>query len=97
MPLRASKINGFILGFHRLVWCPKWTPESSNSLTPILITIFLWLEVRFARRATNHPAEHGIDFSVVVAACIQRGRKLRPLTFWGSADLLAALRTGLLT
>jgi len=23
MPLRASKINGFILGFHRLVWCPK--------------------------------------------------------------------------
>ena len=26
MPLRASKMNGFILGFHRLVWCPKWTP-----------------------------------------------------------------------
>ena len=46
MPLRASKMNGFILGFHRFVWCPKWTPASSNSLTPILITIFLWLEVR---------------------------------------------------
>src|SRR5689334_12933051 len=46
MPLRASKMKGFILGFQRFVWCPKWTPESNNSLMPILITIFLWLKVR---------------------------------------------------
>src|SRR5208337_2864413 len=24
-------MNSFILGFQRLVWCPKWTPASSNS------------------------------------------------------------------
>src|SRR5688572_13238551 len=37
MPLRASKMKGFILGFHRRVWCPKWTPASNNSLTPIVV------------------------------------------------------------
>src|SRR5690349_7548451 len=30
MPLRAPKMYGFIFGFHRLVWCPKWTPASSR-------------------------------------------------------------------
>src|SRR5439155_14386913 len=81
MPLRASKMNGFIFGFQRLVWCPKWTPESNNSFTPILITIFLWLEVRPPpERAANHPAEHGIDFSVVVAPRAHWRRKLRPLS-----------------
>ena len=65
MPLRASKMNGFILGFHRLVWCPKWTPASNNSLTPILITSFPL--VKSPPLWANHPAEHGIDFSVVMA------------------------------
>ena len=31
MPLRSVKMNRFILGFHRRVWCPKWTPVSSSS------------------------------------------------------------------
>src|SRR5579863_8859041 len=26
----------FILGFQRLVWCPKWTPASSNSFMVIV-------------------------------------------------------------
>src|SRR5438093_9992720 len=30
MPLRAPKMYGFIFGFHRLVWWPKWTPASSR-------------------------------------------------------------------
>src|ERR687884_438374 len=30
MPLRSPKMNRFIFGFQRLVWCPKWTPASSN-------------------------------------------------------------------
>src|SRR5438270_2347339 len=30
MPLRAPKMYGFIFGFQRLVWWPKWTPASSN-------------------------------------------------------------------
>src|SRR2546422_827670 len=64
MPLRASKMNGFIFGFHRLVWCPKWTPESNNSFTPMLITSFPL--VRSSRLRANHPAEHGIFFSVVM-------------------------------
>ena len=29
MPLRSVKMKRFIFGFHRRVWCPKWTPESS--------------------------------------------------------------------
>src|ERR1041384_3245220 len=43
-------MNFFIFGFQRLVWCPKCTPASNNSLTPILITLFLWLSVHLKRR-----------------------------------------------
>ena len=32
MPLRSVKMKRFILGFQRLVWCPKWTPLSSSCL-----------------------------------------------------------------
>src|SRR5215471_5451122 len=35
MPLRSPKIYSFIFGFQRLVWCPKWTPASSNSFIDI--------------------------------------------------------------
>jgi len=35
----------------------------------MLITFFLWLGVRRAEAITDHPAEHGIDSFVVVAAC----------------------------
>src|SRR5580765_7522123 len=62
MPFRASKMNGFILGFHRLVWCPKWTPESSSSLIPILITISLWLRVRAAFCERTIPRNTGFAF-----------------------------------
>src|SRR3954451_2414578 len=30
MPLRLVKMNRFILGFQRRVWCPKWVPLSSS-------------------------------------------------------------------
>ena len=30
MPLRSAKMNGFIFGFQRRVWWPKWTPASSS-------------------------------------------------------------------
>src|SRR3954467_3949842 len=30
MPERAPKMYGFIFGFQRLVWCPKWTPASRS-------------------------------------------------------------------
>src|SRR5439155_16231871 len=79
MPLRASKMNFFILGFQRLVWCPKWTPASNNSLTPILITVFHGLSAH-RNSPTDHPAEHGIDFDVVLAAPAHssQGLILRP-------------------
>src|SRR5690349_15467342 len=35
MPLRSPKMYSFIFGFHRLVWWPKWTPASSNSVIAI--------------------------------------------------------------
>src|SRR5438445_635258 len=31
MPERSAKMKRRILGFHRRVWCPKWTPASSRS------------------------------------------------------------------
>src|ERR1700683_1438372 len=30
-------MKGFIFGFQRLVWCPKWTPASRRSLTAIAL------------------------------------------------------------
>src|SRR5947209_2347575 len=36
IPLRSPKMYSFILGFQRLVWCPKWTPASSSSFIVIL-------------------------------------------------------------
>src|SRR5438045_1404265 len=35
MPFRSPKMNGFIFGFHRFVWWPKWTPASSRSFVAI--------------------------------------------------------------
>src|SRR5258705_12557064 len=32
MALRFSKMKGFILGFQRFVWWPKWTPASRSSV-----------------------------------------------------------------
>src|SRR5262249_12485568 len=72
MPLRASKMNGFILGFQRLVWCPKWTPASNSSLMPMLSTVFPLVRSRllFCR---GHPAENGIALDVVVAGRTHSG------------------------
>src|SRR5919108_5090670 len=60
MPLRASKMNFFIFGFQRLVWCPKWTPASNNSLTPILSTVIHGLSARRFRRLAI-PRNTGFD------------------------------------
>jgi hypothetical protein len=32
-------MKGLILGFQRLVWCPKWAPASNRSFTLISATI----------------------------------------------------------
>src|SRR5574337_1576044 len=55
MPLRSPKMYSFILGFQRLVWCPKWTPASSNSL--IVTDIMHYLPSGLIRRAPHLPPE----------------------------------------
>src|ERR1017187_3954751 len=65
MPLRASKMNGFILGFQRFVWCPKWTPDSNNSFTPMLNTISLWLKIRPALRRRTIPRNTGLSLMLL--------------------------------
>src|SRR5437899_9546627 len=51
MPFRAPMMYGFILGFQRLVWWPKWTPASSScfivtSLIPILSCALLHVDIQ---------------------------------------------------
>src|SRR5262245_31941645 len=41
MPFRSTKMNRFIFGFQRRVWCPKWTPASSRSFMVMLGTSYL--------------------------------------------------------
>src|SRR5689334_5340304 len=47
MPFRSMKMNFFMCGFHRRVWCPKWTPASSRSFIVISAT---WPPIGFVRR-----------------------------------------------
>src|SRR3954462_6353454 len=51
MPLRSVKMNRFIFGFHRRVWCPKWTPLSSSCfmVTTAIAGINLFSVVRAPR------------------------------------------------
>src|SRR5688572_5527845 len=41
MPFLSPKMNGFIFGFQRLVWCPKWTPASRRSFITVALTNIL--------------------------------------------------------
>src|SRR6476646_9082007 len=43
MPFRSPKMNGFIFGFQRFVWCPKWTPASRRSFIAIAFKLGLLL------------------------------------------------------
>src|SRR5581483_7720734 len=51
MPLRAPKMYGFIFGFQRLVWWPKWTPASRSCFMLISVIIPLWRPRAGAPRA----------------------------------------------
>src|SRR3954453_9879850 len=44
MPFLSPKMNGFIFGFQRFVWCPKWTPASNRSFIAIALKLLcpLW-------------------------------------------------------
>src|SRR5215208_3815110 len=57
MPLRSVKMNRFILGFQRRVWCPKWVPLSSSCfiVTTAIIGHVLQLSVDAQRPVTPSP------------------------------------------
>src|SRR4030095_6845971 len=80
MPLRAPKMYGFILGFQRLVWCPKWTPASSSCFMEIsLIILFsLVLSSPFLFSVT-HPIGHRVRDQKGCEISIQAGGFLRPI------------------
>src|SRR5271154_1742507 len=48
MPLRSWKMYGFILGFHRRVWWPKWTPASSRARMETTDMGYLFCDLRAA-------------------------------------------------
>src|SRR4029450_14107225 len=48
MPLRSVKMNRFIFGFQRRVWCPKWTPLS-RSCRVVTTAMAAFLPCRHAR------------------------------------------------
>src|SRR6516225_12361267 len=78
MPLRASKMKGFILGFHRLVWCPKWTPASNNSFTPILITSFPFVKSLLLEQTI--PRNTGLILVLLWPPASNEAGHLRPFT-----------------
>src|SRR5713101_7459683 len=56
MPLRAPKMYGFIFGFHRLVWWPKWTPASSRFFMVTSVIRAPWYpSLLSARRSKRGP------------------------------------------
>src|SRR4051794_16966513 len=50
MPLRSVKMNRFIFGFQRRVWCPKWTPLSSRFF---MLTTATWRRLPSRARAAR--------------------------------------------
>src|ERR1700758_2224285 len=57
MPLRSVKMNRFILGFQRRVWCPKWVPLSSSCfmVTTAIVGHVLVLSVAARHRVMTGP------------------------------------------
>ena len=58
IPLRSAKMYSRIFGFHRRVWCPKWTPASSSCFM-VVAAIWgklLWFFLRSPRFPVIDPA-----------------------------------------
>src|SRR5450759_4167468 len=98
MPLRSVKMNRFIFGFHRRVWCPKWTPLSSSwrmvTTVPLLVTgLFLPRRAQIRRRLPRllRPAAAGRNNRGRRRRnCARRGRK-RPVHSKGTVVTMRQL------
>src|SRR6266567_2866881 len=52
-------MNGFIFGFQRFVWCPKWTPASNNSGTNSVVSAISEIPEReLPERDIEHATTH---------------------------------------
>src|SRR6516165_11503213 len=56
MPLRSVKMNRFILGFQRRVWCPKWVPLSSSCF---MVTTAIVGHIPLLSVVARHPLRPG--------------------------------------
>ena len=89
IPDRSPWINLCIFGFHRLVWCPKWTPASSNCfILTTAMSCFLSHRLFLPRfGACRRPWVNRVNIFVTkrlsgLCECI--GMKVRPDTECGS-------------
>src|SRR2546426_8630793 len=96
------KMNFFILGFQRRVWCPKWTPASRSSFIPISANATSGLDPPLLppegppRRETGHPVRSVSDGGVPKPVRLMRAsdlplRELEPLAGRGLSVLLPFL------
>src|SRR5262245_60244731 len=60
MPFRSPKMYGFIFGFQRFVWCPKWTPASNRSFIAIALNSSLLRELTFAELEAFARSRHAV-------------------------------------
>src|SRR5437867_4283258 len=69
MPLRSPKMYFCILGFQRLVWCPKWTPASSSSF---IVSAAIVPPCRFASAAIPGEDPRHRQFAACVMGELRR-------------------------
>src|SRR5947209_8962626 len=69
-------MNSFILGFQRLVWCPKWTPASSSSFMVMFAKLPPYMDCILC--GTAGPARDYIPARNTVSG----GKILVPLHCW---------------
>src|SRR5215210_5098016 len=81
MLLRLPKMYLAIFGFQRRVWWPKWTPASSNSLTPIVVDMRLLVSNGLHRPGlrTASRGKTGLGTDVIKAAKSTRFRTFQSL------------------
>src|SRR5450756_2195976 len=83
MPLRSEKMYGFIFGFQRRVWCPKWTPASCRAFIVTTAMTLPPVPVVFRPR-------HPLMVSVTAYERHRRGTGSRVggRAYWGEAELV---------
>src|SRR3954463_12346650 len=89
MPLRSVMMKRFILGFHRRVWCPKWTPLSRSwrMVTTAMCGCFLLFSSTLGRLHTRPLSRAAARLAWRVASVVA-GRRVSPALTPGASGLL---------